>query len=189
MNELLTLFVAPLERGQLRYLIGGSVAAMLYSVPRLTIDIDIPIWLTRQDSERFPDLFPAPAYYCPPADVLALETSRDCRGHFNVIHVASGLKADFYPSSRDPLFGWAWQNRRVREVATGSISVAPPEYVILKKLEYYREGKSEKHVKDIRHLLEVSGNDIDRIFLLEAIRDLRLETEWELCADKSTPGS
>jgi len=27
------------------------------------------------------------------------------------------------------------------------IWVAPPEYVILRKLEYFREGKSEKHLR------------------------------------------
>jgi hypothetical protein len=34
----------------------------------------------------------------------------------------------------------------------------PPEYVVIKKLEFLREGGSEKHVRDIRGIL--AGIDV-----------------------------
>jgi hypothetical protein len=43
-----------------------------------------------------------------------------------------------------------------------SITIAPPEYVILRKLEYFREGGSDKHLRDIRAMLAVSGDQLDR---------------------------
>jgi len=46
--------------------------------------------------------------------------------------------------------------------AKNSITLAPPEYVIVRKLEYYREGGSEKHLRDIRAMLAVSGELLDR---------------------------
>ena len=56
--------------------------------------------------------------------------------------------------------------------------LAPPEYVILRKLEYHREGGSEKHLRDIRAMLAVSGELLDRAALQEWITRLNLETEW-----------
>jgi hypothetical protein len=57
--------------------------------------------------------------------------------------------------------------------------LAPPEYVILRKLEYHREGGSEKHLRDIRAMLAVSGDLLDRPALQDWIQKLNLETEWK----------
>ena len=37
--------------------------------------------------------------------------------------------------------------------------------MILKKLEYFREGKSEKHLQDIAGILKISGAEIDRAYI------------------------
>jgi hypothetical protein len=39
---------------------------------------------------------------------------------------------------------------------------AAPEDVILGKLQYFKEGQSEKHFRDIASMLEISGDLIDR---------------------------
>ena len=39
--------------------------------------------------------------------------------------------------------------------------VAPPEYVILRKLLFFREGGSSKHVRDVRALLAAQGDKLD----------------------------
>jgi hypothetical protein len=49
---------------------------------------------------------------------------------------------------------------------------------ILRKLEYFREGGSEKHLRDIRGMLEVSGAQIDRQLLEQWIARLGLAAEW-----------
>jgi hypothetical protein len=59
-----------------------------------------------------------------------------------------------------------------------TIMLAPPEYVIVRKLEYFREGGSEKHLRDIRAMLAVSGELLDQVALREWIQKLNLETEW-----------
>lgn len=59
------------------------------------------------------------------------------------------------------------------------IWVAPPEYVILRKLEYYKEGKSDKHLTDIKNILEVSGDLIDIKTLEKMLADNGLNTEWD----------
>jgi hypothetical protein len=97
--DLIELFVHPLDKAQLRYLVSGSVAAMLYGEPRLTLDIDFVVFLRAEDVARLPDVYPNPDFYLPPLDVIAAEAARELKGHFNVIHPKSGLKADFYRST------------------------------------------------------------------------------------------
>lgn len=183
--DLLELFIRPIHLAGLRYLVGGSVAAMHYSEPRFTIDVDVPLLVTPGDAHLLCQLFPSPEYYCPPEDIIILETNRDLHGHFNVIHGASGLKADFYPSNRDSYFGWAWKNKRTETTDQGDIYIAPPEFVILWKLEYYREGASEKHLRDISRIFLIQENQLDWTFLHEAVANRGLAEQLHLA--KSRP--
>jgi hypothetical protein len=176
--DLIELFVRPLEDLDIRYLVTGSVAATLYGEPRATHDIDLVAILRESDGERLATAFPAASFYTPPAEVIALETRREGRGHFNVIHTESGLKADFWLAGRDPLHEFAF--RRAREYSIGGMRVqlAPPEYVIVRKLEFYREGGSQKHLRDIRSMLALSDEQVDRKALADWIERLGLEVPW-----------
>jgi hypothetical protein len=49
--------------------------------------------------------------------------------------------------------------------------------VIVRKLEFYREG-GEKHLRDIRSILAVSGDQLDRGALADWIRRRGLEAQW-----------
>jgi hypothetical protein len=176
--DLIELFVHPLDKAHLRYLVSGSVAAMLYGEPRLTLDIDFVVFLRAEDVFRLPDIYPDPEFYLPPLDVIAEEAARELKGHFNVIHPKSGLKADFYTANRDELHAWAFRNVREYAVAGRNIRLAPPEYVIVRKLEYFRDGGSEKHIRDISSMLAISGERIDRPELERWIRRRGLLAEW-----------
>jgi len=178
--DLTVLFVRPLEEAGLdRYMVSGSIAAIEYGEPRATLDVDVAIRVAEASAASFREIFPAPDYDCPPVEILQLEAKRPARGHFNVIHVGSGLKADFYPSQSHPYFEWAMSNRRRLTIGEGAFWFAPPEYVILWKLEFYREGKEDKHLRDVRGMMAVSGGAMDRDLLERAVCELRLETEWK----------
>ena len=56
--------------------------------------------------------------------------------------------------------------------------MAPPEYVITRKLEFYREGGSAKHLRDIRSMLAISSELIDRVTLEDWVRRRGLQVEW-----------
>src|SRR5215469_2224717 len=156
--ELSLLFVRPLNRLGFRYVVSGSVAAMLYGEPRLTHDVDFVVFLRQADIARLQEAFPSQEFYVPPTDVITTEIARPAKGQFNVIHSGTGFKADFYTAGRDDLNAMALGNSRKMEYHGEPINVAPPEYVILRKLEYFREGGSDKHLRDIRAMLAVSGD-------------------------------
>jgi hypothetical protein len=177
--DLIQLFAQPLNQIGVRYLISGSVAAMLYGEPRVTNDIDFVVFLRPEDVAKLSEVFPGPEFYVPPADVIVGEMTRERRGHFNIIHADSGLKADFYTANRDELHVWAFRNAKNYNIGETHIPLAPPEYVIIRKLEYFREGGSEKHLRDIRSMLAVSGGQLDQPSLHEWIQTRSLEAEWK----------
>jgi len=160
------------------YMVSGSVAAMIYGEPRLTHDVDLVVVLDRQHIARLADVFPSAEFYCPPTDVIVVEAAREQRGHFNIIHHETGFKADVYLSGRDPSHAWGLARARRIEVQGYEVVVAPPEYVVLWKLEYFREGGSEKHLRDIRSILDASANTIDRAELEKHIAVRGLQESW-----------
>jgi hypothetical protein len=160
-------------------MVSGSTAAIVYGEPRLTNDVDLIAVLNRDHISRLHEVFPPEDFYCPPQEEILLEAAREERGHFNIIHQRTGFKADVYLAGRDPLHAWAFQRTRRLEVDGEPLVVAPPEYVIIRKLEYFREGGSEKHLRDIRAILDNSSELIRRNELEERIAALGLEDVWK----------
>lgn len=177
--DLFKVFLDRLELAGVRYIITGSVAVIIYGDPRMTHDIDLVVELQRSQIDRLLAAFPDYQFYCPPVEVIVTECSRSTRGHFNIIHHASGFKADIYPVGNDPLLAWAVNTAREFDFSGSRIRVAPPEYVIIKKLEYYKEGRSAKHVTDIRGMLEISADLIDSDRLDTLLQQQGLHAVWQ----------
>ena len=173
-------FLEPLERLALPYCITGSVAASVYGEPRLTADIDIVLLLRAEDIARLRTTFPEAEYYVPPPETLLIETSRSTRGMFNLIHHATQFKADVYLAARDPLHAWALEHRRRIDLEGAGTWIAPPEYVVLRKLEFLREGGQDKHVRDVRFIL--AATDLDLAFVEAEVSRLGLRVQWLQCA-------
>lgn len=186
--DLFRIFISPLNRMGIRYMITGAVATIIYGKPRLTHDLDLVVELNPDDAEKFADSFPKDDFYCPPHEVIRLEISRSYRGHFNLIHQETGFKADIYTSGEDELHHWALNNRKLVDVEGEDFWLAPIEYVIIRKLEYYREGRSDKHIRDISDILEFSSEHINVEELKKRIHQNSLVKEWQKATkDKSAP--
>ena len=178
-TELPWLFTEPMESAGISYMIVGAFATLAFGVVRTTEDIDLVLGLSVADIVRLEQAFPAKDFYRPPREVLLTEVARPERGHFNLIHQATMDRADCYLAGRDPLQHWALKNRRRVEWRDRKCWVAPPEIVILKKLEFYREGESLKHVRDVKNILKVV--DVDRSFIEEHVARLGLREQWLVC--------
>lgn len=177
--NLFLMFTQRLNTLGVAYMVSGSVAVIIYGAPRLTHDVDLIVELDRGQIARLPDIFPPKEFYCPPSEVIAVEAAREQRGHFNIIHHETGFKADLYLSGRDPLHAWGLARARRLEVEGQVLAVAPPEYVILRKLEYYRDGGSEKHLRDIRSMLDTSPEAIKIADLEQQIAARGLQNVWQ----------
>ena len=176
-DSLIGAFVEPLEREGIEYAIAGSVASIAYGEPRMTMDIDMVAALGRDAMPRLLRAFPEERFYLPPAPVILQECARAEGGHFNVIDHETGMKADFYVGRADPLQRYAIAERRRVELGGFGAWLAPPEYVIVRKLESWREGGSAKHVRDIRGMLAGTAS-IDRRLVESLARERGLEDLW-----------
>ncbi len=58
-------------------------------------------------------------------------------------------------------------------------AVAAPEDVIIGKLVYYREGGSDKHLRDITGMLEFSNDLIDYGYVAEFAAKLGVAEIWQ----------
>lgn len=173
------IFIDRLEDAGFEYFVTGSVASIFYGEPRLTHDIDLVLHLNQSNWKQFHELYPEHEYYSPPSDILHIEMRRRPYGHFNLIHHPTGFKADFYLSGSDPLHAWAMKHRKRINVAEKQhLWLAPPEYVIIRKLEFFREGGSDKHLQDIVNMLPQVGDSLDQEFLDQEITRRFLTSFW-----------
>jgi len=176
-SELLRYVTTALEKLGLRYFVTGSVATIFFGEPRFTNDIDIVVDLP---ANRIPDLcmtFPSDDFYVS-EETVRRAVSR--KGQFNVIHPASGLKVDIMVPSEDAFNRSRFARvRRLRPAPDYDAVFASPEDVILKKLEYYREGRAEKHLRDITGILKISGEQIDLTYIDQWSARLGLMDIWQ----------
>ena len=175
----LNLLTIPLEAAAIRYCLVGGLAAIAYGRPRLTLDADIVIALAPIHVPKLIEAFPPRDFYLPPAEVLLTEITRESRGHFNIIHHHSALRADCYLPGKSELSLWELQHRQQIETPYGSFWFSPPAAVIVHKLLFFREGRSEKHLDDIRAILS-STADIPSADLNHWVNHLGVQAEWDL---------
>ncbi|MEN9813767.1 MAG: hypothetical protein B9S27_08040 [Opitutia bacterium Tous-C8FEB] len=170
-------FAARLEAVGVPYMVTGATAAILYGQPRVTNDLDVVLSLDDAGRSALLRAFPDNEFYVPPEAVIRAEQARAHRGHFNLIDLASGYKADLYLAGTDELHHWALpRRRRIAWSPELTVSIAPPEYVVLRKLEYFREGQSSKHWTDIQAIRAVTG--VDESLMAPWLRRAGLEGLW-----------
>ncbi len=151
----------PLHLTGLDYMVTGAVAAIAYGEPRLTNDVYLVVRLEPGDAETLISAFTSPEYYVPPLEILEEERRRPRYGHFNFIHHDTALRVDIYLVGDDPLHEWAMERRRTASIGGDAIWFAPLEYVIVRKLEYFQQSESDRHLRDIDGMLRVSGELVD----------------------------
>jgi hypothetical protein len=178
-RSLVGLFIAPLNRAGVDYVVTGGLAAIVYGHPRLTLDVDLVIRLGSGAAKPFTELWPPDAYYCPPAEVVERERQRSAHGHFNVIHSETAMRADVYLAGDDPLQAWALADHVTREVEGELVRFAPIEYVVVYKLRYAQLAGSDRHLRDVARMLETSRELIRDETLHLWIARLDLAASWE----------
>ena len=160
--DIIALFVPPLNTLGVSYAVVGGVATIIYSAPRLTNDIDVIVELSDASLRELLTAFTSDDFFVPPLESVQEEMRRPSGGHFNIIHIPSAQKADFYPAGNDPLDAMALERQQRHLVGGHVLRVAPPEVIVVRKLEWYRDGGTERHLRDVRGILEYAGPALDR---------------------------
>ena len=175
----LAIFAPGLNALAVPWMTVGSIASSAYGERRTTLDLDVVAVVGKHHAARFQAAFPEADFYCPPAEVIHAEAARAERGHFNLIHLHSVYKADIYLAIESEFERWAFANRRTVMAGETPVWLAPPEYVIIHKLEFFREGGSDKHLRDISGMLAVT--EIDCALIERAVATRGLLDAWGKC--------
>jgi hypothetical protein len=152
-------------------MVTGSIAANFYTVPRMTRDIDIVVELSERDVSRFIALF-QDDYYLEPETVS--HAVRD-RRMFNLIHNEYVIKIDFVVRKETPYRRREFARRKKVSVEDGQLYMVAPEDLILSKLEWAKDSRSEVQLNDVRNLLKyVKG--LNRSYLRRWAKALGVES-------------
>jgi hypothetical protein len=171
-----------LDRLGLDYFITGSIASSVYGEMRFTDDVDVVVLLRPKDVEAFCESFADDEFVIDPFSVRrGIETD----GSFNILHPSSGQRVDvMLPADSD--FNESRFARRQRKALPGGAEgwVASPEHVILKKLEFYQLGGSEKHLRDITSVLMIQGEAVDRAYIEMMSMRMGTHDQWQVIVKK-----
>jgi hypothetical protein len=175
-DELLGYAARCFDKQGIRYFVTGAVAAIAYGEPRLTNDIDIVADL---DEDKIPGLkscYPADEFYF---DEESARRAVQTRSQFNIIHPGSGLKIDVMITQGDEFDQSRFRRaRRLKPLEDTEVDFAAPEDVVLKKMDFYRQGGPDKHLRDIAGILKISADIIDFAYIEAWARKLGLEEIW-----------
>ncbi len=110
------------------------------------------------------------------------------RGHFNLIDFKTRFKP-LYFKGQDELHQWALANQREINIGACAIFLASPEYIILRKMEFYREGVSGKYLGDIAGIFQNHTVLMAQIWLEQKVDSLGLREVWEKINQMGGPSS
>ena len=176
-----------LDRHGVEYRIGGSLASSVHGVARSTLDVDLvadlPLHLARTLAS---DL--AEEYY---ADAFLIEDAIRRRASFNLVHLETMVKVDVFLLGRGTYDREAFtrHERAALDVSSDgeTFAVLTPEDIVLRKLLWYRQGGeiSERQWNDVRGVLRVKGEGIDRRYLERWARELGIAELLDRALDES----
>ena len=167
-----------LHRMEIPYLVGGSVASSVHGITRPTMDADIVANLRTEQVDEFVALLKADFY----ADPITIRDALSRKRSFNLIHYASTFKIDVFPLRSDSYsrvsFGRRlWEQSQSFGPQPIECAIASAEDTILRKLERYRAGgeTSERQWNDLRGILMVKGDQLDRDYMRKWAKELKVD--------------
>lgn len=164
-----------MERAAVPYMLTGSLAMAYYARPRMTRDIDLVVALGERDAATLLRAFDQTYHVDADALAEALRLRRPC----NVIHLPTVVKIDLIPRKEGEFRRVEFERRRKVALAGIELWIVSPEDLVLSKLDWARDTRSDMQLGDARHLLEAPLDDayLDhwavRLGLEELLKEMR----------------
>jgi hypothetical protein len=174
--DILQRVISKLEELRIPYMVSGSAASSFYAFVRTTQDGDLVVALGLDQVEKFASAFTTEFYLDRTSIRRALQTG----GSFNLIHLKSSLKIDFFPLRNRRFSRQEFSRRQPRFPLKESVAlayVATAEDTILSKLEWFRAGGeiSENQWRDVAGILKVQADNLDLAYLKQWAAELHVE--------------
>lgn len=133
---------------QVPYMLSGSFAMGIYTIPRSTKDIDFVVYLQHKDIEGLIKHFDGP-YYC---SKDAVTDAVERQSLFNIIDHASGYKADFVIRKDDEYRLTEFERKQKVDFYGTTVFVVSPEDLLISKLLWIQSWQAAVQMEDIKNL-------------------------------------
>ena len=137
------------------FMLTGSFAMAHYAAPRMTRDLDIVVALQPQDVPQVVAAFSADFYINADAALAAIASER----MFNLMHYGSGIKVDLIVRKSSEYRILEFSRRRHVEMGTIGTWIVSREDLILSKLVWAHDARSELQLRDVGQLLSGPVDD------------------------------
>jgi hypothetical protein len=148
--SVLKLVASRLEAVGLPYMVTGSVALSLYAEPRMTRDVDLVVDLRPSDATRILEVFGGEFN----VDAVRIRDAIARRSMFNAIHTGAVVKLDIIVRKEGAYREEEFRRRRLAEIDGVGMWVVSPEDLVLSKLDWARDSRSEVQLRDVRGLIK-----------------------------------
>ena len=175
--EVLSDVVSRLESAGFDYMLTGSVAMNYYAEPRMTRDIDIVVALAATDAEKIIEIFQGDYYLLTDAVVDAVRS----QNMFNLVHYQSVVKVDLIVRKESEYRELEFNRRQQIHIGELVTWIVSKEDLILSKLFWARESRSELQLNDVRNLL---ATEPDPEYLREWSSQLGLDSLMRECLNE-----
>jgi len=138
-----------LESAGISFMLTGSVAMNYYTQPRMTRDIDLVVSLNETQVDIFFRLFRSEYYL----DRQSVAHAISRRGMFNLIHNDAVIKVDCVVLKPDAYRQEEFARRRQINLGDFEMWIVSREDLVLSKLVWANDSKSEMQLNDVRNLL------------------------------------
>lgn len=162
-----------LEINKISYMITGAWSVIYYGRPRASHDIDFVVEINKEDIEKIISAIKqlSDDFLVPIDDIKEAIIRKDM---FNVVHLPSMLKLDFWLLTDEPFDRSRFLRRQKVKILNQLMYVSSPEDTIIQKLRWYRESKIEKHLVDAAFVYQIQKENLDKRYFNSWIEKLEL---------------
>lgn len=175
--ELLASVARDLEDVGVVYALTGSIASSLYGQPQMSFDADLGVRMTVAQADILVKRWKGRFY----ASAEGLREAIEHGGMSNVIDTASGWKIDLSVLEKSAFFDSVLSRRRkiVLPDAAAPVWVVSPEDVILMKLLWRRDSRSDKQFNDVLNVVRSLGAQLDWKYLNEWAKSVSVAADLD----------
>ncbi len=142
-------FTGRIEGLGIKYMLTGSMAMFHYAVYRMTADVDVVVELDQRHAQMLIDSL-EPIYYIPHN---SMRRAIDDRRMFNVLHTETAFKVDCVIRKTSQFQVKAFERRKLVDFYGKNCYIITAEDLVLSKLVWSTESKSDKQKTDIKNLI------------------------------------
>ncbi|MEX2144903.1 MAG: DUF6036 family nucleotidyltransferase [Candidatus Spechtbacterales bacterium] len=152
------------ERLNMKYMVTGGLAVVVWGRPRYTADIDTVVEMDSKDVDKLAKALRELGEH----GYISEDAMRDAirnDGEFNFVDGETGMKVDFWIARNTPFDKSRLARRMSKDINGQKVYFTSPEDLILIKLLWHAKSHSTRHTEDIESVLDISGEKLDMEYL------------------------